>query len=85
MKIARRVPFGSAAESAPARDAVEVTDDSVINARALWIGSAGDLVVVFPGATAPVTFKNVPAGTLLPISVESIDDASTASDIVALY
>ncbi len=53
--------------------------------RALWIGTAGDLVVVMSDETDTVTFAAIPAGTLLPIQAKAVRNTSTAGSIVALY
>lgn len=52
--------------------------------RALYVGTAGNLVAVRADGTE-VTFANVPAGMFLPIRAIRVDDTSTASDIVALW
>jgi hypothetical protein len=74
--------------------AVTPTDDTAIpKTRALWVGSAGNIVVKFAdNSTAPtvaggtVTISGVLAGTLLPIAVVCVNDTlTTATDIVALY
>lgn len=80
----------SQADSSPAISAVAVTPDnsndlSVIPARALWIGTAGDVSVdPADGANTAVVFKN--ASGLLPVSVKRVRSTNTtASNIVALY
>lgn len=75
---------------APGVNAVAVTpdDDVDINARALWVGSTGDLEVVMAGERDPdntVVFSNVPGGTWMPISVRRVMEATTAEDIVAIF
>lgn len=52
--------------------------------RGLYIGGAGDLVVKSDSGAAAVTFKAVPAGTILPIRVNFVMAATTATDIVSL-
>lgn len=72
----------------PARRASAVTpsDSTVLNARAVYVGGAGDLVVELPGNDgAAVTFVAVPAGSLLPIRAVRIRAATTATSVVALY
>lgn len=79
-------------DTAPATAAAPVTksDTTVVRARALYVGGAGDVAVqmlgnaVSPGTTT-VTFVGVPAGTILPISAYRVMDATTATNIVALY
>jgi len=54
--------------------------------RGLYVGSGGDIVMVLDGDTAPVTFRNVPAGAILPVKVRRVLATGTgASDLVALY
>lgn len=51
----------------------------------LYIGGAGDVAVVMKGG-ASVTFKAVPVGTVLKISVTKVmATGTTATNIVALY
>jgi hypothetical protein len=51
--------------------------------RSLYVGGAGDVVVtMFSGDL--VTFADVPAGTILPVCVKKVMDATTATDIVGL-
>lgn len=81
--------FLSANNTAPAEDAVAVTkaDADLPNypTRALYIGTAGDVVVQMASRSTPVTFKSVPAGTTLVIRARQVRNATTAADIVALY
>lgn len=73
----------------PGEKAVAVTksDSTVIPAtRGLFVGTAGDLVVLFAGDTATVTLKNVAAGVTHPWSVTQVHaTGSTAADIVGIY
>ncbi len=57
----------------------------------LYVGTAGDLQVIIAGTLgggqtyAPVLFKNVPAGSILPVIVDYIiSSKTTATDFVAL-
>jgi hypothetical protein len=52
--------------------------------RALYIGTTGDLVVKSANGAA-ITFKSVPAGSILPIQATYVMAATTAADIVALF
>ena len=74
-------------QSGPATSVVEVTasDVTVLTAcRALYVGTGGDVTVrTVSGQT--VTFHNVPDGAILPVSVDQVRAASTASQIRALY
>lgn len=75
-----------------ARDAVTVTpsDATVIPVtRALYIGTGGTLVVRMAGgpggpSATSVTFLSVPQG-ILPIQVDQVLAATTATGILALY
>lgn len=57
------------------------------NAKAIYVGTGGDLTVVGgDNSTTPTTFKNVPSGTLLQISATKImATGTTAGNIVVLY
>jgi len=56
----------------------------------LYVGEAGDLVVIIAGTLgggqsfSPITFKNVPAGSILPVIVDYVVIGTTAADLVAL-
>jgi len=53
--------------------------------RGVYVGGAGDLTVINAAGTT-VTFKAVPAGTLLPIRVARIKATlTTATNLVALW
>lgn len=73
----------------PAEGAAAVTPNDVAIldpiSRALYVGGAGDLAVTMRDGTS-VTFTAVPAGTLLPLRVQSVmSTGTTASSIVALW
>ncbi len=53
--------------------------------QALYVGGAGDIVVVFPdGRTC--TFTAVAAGTLIPLTAKRVNSTgTTATNMVALY
>lgn len=54
-------------------------------ARSLYIGGAGDAVVVMPDGTA-ITFAGLAAGTILPVYCKRVNATSTtATNIVAIY
>jgi len=72
--------------------AVTKSDSTVVAARALYIGGAGDVAVLMEGDAASggsgtaVTFSSVPAGTFMPISVNKVMSTNTtATNIVAIY
>lgn len=75
--------------TAPADNAEAVTphDTTILanRSRGLYVGTAGNVAVkMINGQT--VTFANVPAGSLLPIRVESVlSTGTTASNIVRLW
>lgn len=52
-------------------------------ARGLYVGGAGNVIVVTSAGTE-VTFNNVPAGAILPICVSMVLDTSTATNILLL-
>jgi len=54
--------------------------------RGLYVGGAGDVALMAPGATAAVTFVGVPAGAVLPVqAVKVMSTNTTATSIVALF
>jgi len=72
----------------PGRKAAAVTksDSTVLPAtRALWVGGAGNLSVIFAGDTSAVTLTGVAAGSMLPISVTQVMDATTATNMTAIW
>lgn len=80
-------------DTAPATKAAAVTphDTTIVDCRALYVGTGGTVAVhmlgnaASPGGTS-VSFVNVPSGTLLPISCHRVlSTSTTATNIVALY
>lgn len=53
--------------------------------KALWIGTAGNLTVKLPDSETDVIYKNIPAGTWMPIRPTHVRATSTAADIIANY
>src|SRR2546425_12943181 len=52
--------------------------------RGIYVGTGGDVTVIFAGDTVPVTLVGVPGGSLLPISVRFVQaTGTTASNLVA--
>lgn len=79
--------MGRSADISAAYDGTAVTKSDVTvlpTTRALYIGGAGDVVVKMAGG-ATLTFSAVPVGTLLPIQVTQVRDATTATLVLALY
>lgn len=74
----------------PAWDAVAVTAADAnlprFPTRGLYVGGDGNVVVYMAGRTSDtaITFAAL-AGTILPIRVDQVRAASTATNIVALY
>lgn len=63
------------------------SDGGSHNFRAIYIGTGGDLAVLMSedGTSTPVVFKNVPSGTMLPISIKQVRlTATTALDLVGV-
>jgi hypothetical protein len=75
----------------PASGAAVVTphddnDLTVSPTRALWVGTGGDLAVIFADEDTELTVVGVPSGTLLPFQVTRVlVTGTTADDILALY
>lgn len=76
-------------ESHPAFRAAAVTpsDTTMLTtvARALYVGTGGDVVILGTDGVA-VTFKNVATGAILPVVAARVNSTSTtASNVVALF
>jgi hypothetical protein len=62
------------------------TDDLVRQTRGLYVGGAGDVKVDLADDGEELVFKNVPAGTTLPIQVKKVWATGTsATYIIALF
>lgn len=57
---------------------------ALIRCKALYVGTAGDIVVLDEALTS-VTFVGVQAGSVLPIRTHKVDVGTTASNIIALF
>lgn len=80
----------SAADPAYRAAAVTPSDSAEINARALYVGGAGNVALKCRANDTTlddaVTFVAVPAGTFLPVSAAVVMSTNTtATSIVALY
>lgn len=80
--------YGTGLDS-PGQDAFAVTPSDTVSftvaARALYIGSTGDVTLLTRLGTV-VTFVGVLAGTILPVRCTRVNAASTtASNIVGIY
>ena len=61
------------------------TDVLPEDTRGIYVGTGGDVTVIFAGDTVPVTLVGVPGGSLLPISVRFVQaTGTTASNLVAV-
>lgn len=75
--------------TAPAMNALAVTKSDTVDlpnaARGLYIGGAGDVTATMAGSGNDVVFVGLAAGTVLPVSVTRVKNATTATSIVALW
>lgn len=72
----------------PAKNLAAVTpsDATVVNCRALYVGTTGNVAILAIGDSSAVTLSSVPAGALLPIACAKVMSTNTtASNIVALF
>lgn len=67
--------------------AVTKSDATILpTTRALYIGGAGDVAVVFADGGSAVTLAGALAGTILPVQVTKVMSTNTtATNIVAFY
>ncbi len=84
-------PFENAASSlvAPSSDCFEITPDDNADlaraAKAIYVGTGGDLVVRLVKSDSDVTFRNVISGSILDLRVRAVRQAgTTAADVVGL-
>lgn len=76
----------SAVYSAYKGIAVTKSDATILETtRGLWIGTTGDVAVVFADGGSAVTLKAVPVGILAVQVTKVMSTNTTASDMVALY
>jgi len=86
MAVSSSIPVHS---SIPALEAEDVTPHDTNNftklARAIYIGGAGNAVVVMENDD-PITFNGLLAGTILPVRCKRVNATGTsATNIVALF
>lgn len=81
-------PFPVLEKKPSARTAVAITKNDTTTfaaTRGLYVGTGGDVAVEMAGG-GTITFKNVAAGSLMPISVTKVLATGTvATDFVGLY
>lgn len=66
--------------------AVTPSDATVVNARALYIGGAGNVAIKTDSAATAVTFIAPPVGTVLKVQAFNVMSTNTtATNIVALF
>lgn len=74
------IPFGSF--NAPASDGFAITPhdstDFTVNARSVYVGVGGTVVLVTPTGTV-LTFVNVQSGSVLPVAAKRINATSTTA------
>jgi len=60
------------------------TNELSVVTRAIYVGTAGNVVAKLANDSATVTFANVAAGSILPIRARLVTTASTASNMLGL-
>ena len=55
-----------------------------VRTKAIYVGGAGDLVVK-NDAGATITFQNLPAASMIPISTDTVMAATSCTLIIGLY
>ena len=64
--------------------AITPSDTVLQQYSAIYVGGAGDVVVVMEAGGTAVTFKAPPVGTILPIRVSKVTAATTATLLIGL-
>jgi len=85
-----RSEFGSTITQYPGNaSAVTPSDSTPLTAGvALYVGTGGDVVVIPVDAVTndPLTFKNVPSGSVLPVRVRQVlATNTTATDFIGVW
>ena len=79
--VAGPVPF-MAQNAGPAMDGFAITPSDSTNmaaiCRAIYVGVAGDVVLVTSQSTV-LTFKNCPAGLIIPIAAIRVNNTNTTA------
>lgn len=70
--------------SATSSSAVTASDATVVNFKALYVGTGGNVVIKHLDTDSAVTYTNVLSGTILPVAGCRVMAATTASNIVAM-
>lgn len=74
------IPINPQAEEAVATTA---STTAVFDAAQLYSGSGGTFTVIPVGQTSSVTFVGVPAGTVLPVLITTLEE-TTATNVIRL-
>lgn len=78
---ARPYPMATSAQTLVTTSDVTPSDGPF---RGLYVGGEGDVVVRLYEDDTDVTFKAVPAGTVLPVLVKAVRSTTTATHVVGL-
>jgi hypothetical protein len=66
--------------------AITPSDTTILDACAIYVGVGGDVAVMPAGGTSAVTFKNAPAGSVIPLTVVKVMSTNTtATNMVGVY
>lgn len=75
--------------TAPAQGGFAIVPDDAADlpdvVRGIYVGTGGDLTVTLARSAGPVTFRNVPAGVVMPVIASRVHaTGTTALDLVGL-
>ena len=77
---------GKAINFIPSRAvAVTTNDTAILETGLLFVGVSGDVTATPSGQSTTVVFKNVPAGTFLPIYIKLVHTDTTATNLLICY
>jgi len=65
--------------------AVTPSDTATFQEGLLYVGVTGDVTVMLADMSTFVTFKNVQAGSFLPVYVKAVHTDTTATDMLICY